>query len=144
MPPDKPIDKPIIQQREPDPVPVPRPDPVPVQVPRPNPAGPKSLKLVLVGDTSVGKSALITNYLYNLFNDEYEPTVLNVYKGVKNVGGKKVDIEIHDTSGDDHLGVNRKVQYQDADCFMICVACNIPESFNSIGKWKAEIEEIET
>ena len=150
MPPDKPIDKPIIPkpnpvpvpQPDPVPVPVPRPDPVPV--PRPNPPGPKKLKLVLVGDTSVGKSALITNYLYNLFNDEYEPTVLNVYKGVKNVGGKKVDIEIHDTSGDDHLGVNRKVQYQDADCFMICVACNVRESYENIAKWKAEIMEVES
>ena len=54
-----------------------------------------------------------------------------------------MEIEIQDTSGDDIFGVNRKVQYQDADCFMICVACNIPESFDSIGKWKAEIKEVE-
>ena len=99
---------------------------------------------MLVGDTSVGKSCLITNYLRNTYSDEYEPTVLDVYRGTKNIKGKQVEIELHDTSGDEHLGVNRKVQYQDADCFMICVACNAQESFDSIAKWKAEIMEVET
>ena len=77
-----------------------------------------------MGDTSVGKTCLIHNYLHNAFSDEYEPTVLDVYRGTKNVKGRQIDIEIHDTSGDEQLGVNRKSQYQDADVFMICVAVN--------------------
>ena len=67
----------------------------------------KLIKMVLVGDTSVGKSCLIRNYLDNTFSDEYEPTVLDVYKGTKAVRKRQIDIEIHDTSGDEHLGVNR-------------------------------------
>ena len=57
--------------------------------------------MVLVGDTSVGKSALIKNYLENSFSEEYIPTVLDVYQGTKNVKKKQIDIEIHDTSGDE-------------------------------------------
>ena len=41
--------------------------------------------MVLVGDTSVGKTCLIHNYLHDAFSEEYEPTVLDVYKGTKNV-----------------------------------------------------------
>ena len=63
--------------------------------------------MVLVGDTSVGKSCLIRNYLENAFSEDYEPTVLDVYKGTKAVKRRQIDIEIHDTSGDEHLGVNR-------------------------------------
>ena len=87
-------------------------------------SGPKSVKIVLVGDTSVGKSCLITNYLYNTFTDDYEPTVLDVYKGKKNVMKRQISLEIHDTSGDDSLGINRQVQYNRTDIFMICVAAN--------------------
>jgi len=69
--------------------------------------------------------------------------VLDVYKGIKNVQKKQIEIEIHDTSGDEHLGVNRKVQYKDADVFMICVAANSHESLESVARWKSEIQEIE-
>ena len=105
--------------------------------------GQKSIKLVLVGDTSVGKSCLITNYLHNSFTEDYEPTVLDVYRGIKAVKKYQLNIEIHDTSGDEHLGVNRKVQYRGADCFMICVACNNQESLDNVNRWKVEIQDIE-
>ena len=97
------------------------------------------IKLVLVGDTSVGKSCMVTNYLHNSYSDDYEPTVLDVYKGVKNVAQHQLSIEIHDTSGDEHLGVNRRIQYGGADVFMICAAANRQDSFENIGKWRAEI-----
>ena len=45
----------------------------------------KMIKIVLVGDTSVGKSCLIRNYLDNSFSENYEPTVLDVYRGTKSV-----------------------------------------------------------
>ena len=65
--------------------------------------------------------------------------MLDVYRGIKNVQKKQIEIEIHDTSGDEHLGVNRKVQYKDADVFMICVAANNRESLENAIRWKAEI-----
>ena len=42
-----------------------------------------SLKLVLVGDAAVGKSAAIRIYLDNIFDESYEPTVLDIYKGTR-------------------------------------------------------------
>ena len=82
------------------------------------------IKLVLCGDTAVGKTCLITNFLENEFTDNYEPTVLDVYKGTKNINDRQIDLELHDTSGDEHLGVNRKAQYEGADVFAICVSSN--------------------
>ena len=98
------------------------------------------IKLVLVGDTSVGKSCLITNYLNNTFTEEYEPTVLDVYRGEKCVNSRMVQIEINDTSGDEHLGVNRKIVYKGTDVFILCVAVNAPSSLSSVEKWMREIK----
>ena len=100
------------------------------------------IKIVLVGDTSVGKSCLIRNYLDNTFSEDYEPTVLDVYKGTKAVKRKQVDIEIHDTSGDEHLGVNRQIQYKGADIFIIAVAANAPDSLSNVNKWTTEIRSV--
>ena len=97
---------------------------------------------MLVGDTSVGKSCLITNYLNNTFNDDYEPTVLDVYRGTKNINRKQMELEIHDTSGDEQLGVNRTVQFNNADIFMLCVATDNTRSLTSVDKWLNEIRSI--
>ena len=97
---------------------------------------------MLVGDTSVGKSCLITNYLNNTFNNDYEPTVLDVYRGTKNINRKQMELEIHDTSGDEQLGVNRTVQFNGADIFMLCVATDNIRSFESVEKWLMEIRTV--
>ena len=81
------------------------------------------IKLVLVGDTAVGKSSLITSYLTNTFNaDDYEPTVLDIYMGSKSVNKKLIELEIHDTSGHSEFVNNRIIQYQGCDGFVICCA----------------------
>ena len=64
-----------------------------------------------------------------------------MYRGTKNIQSRQVGIEIHDTSGDDQLGFNRKMQYQGGDVFMICVAINSKDSLVSVEKWKNEIRE---
>ena len=58
-------------------------------------------KIVLVGDTLAGKTCLISSYLNNAYEDHYKPTVLDVYAGVKPVDRVPMNLEIHDTTGDD-------------------------------------------
>ena len=70
-----------------------------------------SLKLVLVGDAAVGKSAAIRNYMENIFDESYEPTVLDVYRGKKSINKRDVELELHDTSGDNNMEAARKIQY---------------------------------
>ena len=56
---------------------------------------------MLVGDTLAGKTCLISSYLNNAYEDHYKPTVLDVYAGVKPVDRVPMNLEIHDTTGDD-------------------------------------------
>ena len=35
------------------------------------------------------------------------------------------------------------MQYQGADVFMICVVCTVKENLEGVGKWKAEVQEVE-
>ena len=69
--------------------------------------------------------------------------MLDVYRGIKRVNNRDVEIELHDTSGDEYLGEYRKLWYREADCFMICVATDNWTSFNNIRKWKDEIQSVE-
>ena len=59
-------------------------------------------KIVLVGNTAAGKTCMISNYIYQFFHEDfYVPTVLDVYKGKKVVSKIEMELEIHDTSGED-------------------------------------------
>ena len=112
------------------------------------PKGPIELKLVVVGDNAVGKSCLITAFLHNTFNKNYEPSVLDVYRGTKTLKPDRkkeisYQLEMHDTSGDDALSPNRAVIFKGADVFMICVAKDKRDSFDNINKWKQEIQAVE-
>ena len=106
------------------------------------PTGPKDVKLVLVGDTTVGKSCLIVNYQQQVFSEDYEPSVLDVFQGKRTFEGQTIGLEVHDTSGDPHLGVNRQVCYNRTDCFMLCVAVNARTSFENLIRWKTEIRQV--
>ena len=55
--------------------------------------------------------------------------MLDVYKGRKNVESNQVDVEIHDTSGDENLSVSRHIQYNNTDLFVLCVAVDLRASF---------------
>ena len=85
---------------------------------------------MLVGCSTVGKTCLITNFTKGVFDDKWEPTVLDVYQGEHEFEGKMIKLELNDTSGDPNLGVNRDVCFDDVDCFMLCVAVNDRGSFD--------------
>ena len=43
--------------------------------------GPRSIKIVLVGASTVGKTCLIVTYNTGQFNENYVPSVLDVFTG---------------------------------------------------------------
>ena len=94
--------------------------------------GPRSIKIVLVGASTVGKTCLIVTYNTGQFNENYVPSVLDVFTGEREFNNQPVKITIVDTSGDDNLGAHRQLTYNGADCFMVCAAANDRASFERV------------
>ena len=86
---------------------------------------------------------MIYSYMHNQFNTEYIPTVSDVYKGTKNLYDTQVELEIHDTGGDEAYTANGKITYQDADVFIICASTNSTDSFDHIEAWRDMIQSVE-
>ena len=105
-----------------------------------DPNAPRSIRIVLCGTATVGKTALITVYSKGHFNENHEPTVLDIFRGEKELEGRPLEIEVIDTSGDDMLGAHRTLVYDNADCFMLCVAADNRASFERINYFKNEIK----
>jgi small GTP-binding protein len=60
-------------------------------------------KIVVMGAEKVGKTSLITQFLYQTFSLKYKRTVEEMYRGDFCVAGVSLTLDILDTSGADEV-----------------------------------------
>lgn len=56
-------------------------------------------KIVVMGSAKVGKTSLITQFLYNRFSAKYKRTVEEMHQGNFSIAGVSLTLDILDTSG---------------------------------------------
>lgn len=101
-----------------------------------------SVKCVLVGDTAVGKTALLVRFTSETFPDSYKPTIFENTGVEVFMDGVQISLGLWDTAGNDNFRQVRPRSYQQADVVLICFSVANPNSLASIQhKWIAEIRE---
>jgi len=102
----------------------------------------KDLKVMVVGDKSVGKTCLLISYTTNSFPNEYVPTVFDNYTTKITVDSSVVNLGLWDTAGGEEYDTMRPLSYPGTDVFLICYDIFNPASFESVlRKWEPEIRE---
>ena len=76
-------------------------------------------KIILVGESGVGKTSIISRYMKNLYNDNQTSTLspLSLKKNVI-VDGYNLELEIWDTAGQEQYRSITSLFYKDA---LICI-----------------------
>ena len=59
----------------------------------------RTVKIVMIGDGAVGKTALCSTFVNNQFPQDYIPTVFDNFSRLQTVDGEQVTMSIWDTAG---------------------------------------------
>ena len=101
------------------------------------------LKLVLLGDSGVGKTNLISRYISNSFDENTRATI-GVEFFCKNFRINKkrtIKVEIWDTAGQERYKAITSVYYKGAKGAFIVYDITSRKTFENIDKWIGEIKE---
>ena len=101
----------------------------------------KPLRIIVLGNSSVGKTSLILRYTEDTFNTSFAVTIGLDYKVKKEViNGKNVTLQLWDTGGQERFRNITKSYYGKANGVVLVYDCTDVKSFQEIRSWITQIE----
>jgi Ras-related protein Rab-1A len=99
-------------------------------------------KLLLIGDSGVGKSCLLLRFADDTYTESYISTIGVDFK-IRNVeqDSKNIKLQIWDTAGQERFRTITSSYYRGAHGIIIVYDITDAESFNNVKTWLQEIEK---
>ena len=102
-----------------------------------------SLKVIVVGDSGVGKTCLLVRYIRNLFDEESQPTLgVEFMTKIVTTEKHKIQLQLWDTAGQELFrSVTRGYYRGSAGAFLVFDITN-RDTFDNIGRWLQDIKDV--
>ena len=99
-------------------------------------------KVLLLGNSDVGKSSLLLRFVDSLWNDAFVPTIGVDFK-VKTleINNKKVKMQIWDTAGQERFRTVVSTYFRGAHGILLLYDVTNRDSFKNLENWLIEIEK---
>jgi Ras-related protein Rab-11A len=97
-------------------------------------------KIVLIGDSAVGKSNLLARFARNEFYPSSKSTIGVEFQTQKmDINGKEIKAQIWDTAGQERFRAVTSAYYRGAVGALLVYDISRRQTFDSIGKWLNEL-----
>lgn len=98
-------------------------------------------KLLLIGDSGVGKSCLLLRFADDTYTESYISTIGVDFKiRTINLDGKVIKLQIWDTAGQERFRTITSSYYRGAHGIIVVYDCTDMETFNNLKQWLEEID----
>jgi Ras-related protein Rab-1A len=99
-------------------------------------------KLLLIGNSSVGKSSLLVRFVDDIWEENFVPTIGVDFKlKTLDVNGKKVKLQIWDTAGQERFKNITASYYRGGNGVLVVYDITDRDSFTNLTSWLIEIEK---
>ena len=99
-------------------------------------------KIILIGDSSVGKSCLTLRATKNIFQNSYQPTIgFEFCNLILKIKEKKIKLQIWDTCGQEQFRSLITNYYRNSSLVIIVYSINDLNSYKNIDQWLIEVKK---
>ena len=104
--------------------------------------GEMTIKILLVGDSSVGKTCILLRYSENKFQEQFLSTIGLDFKVKRMViDGKPIKLQVWDTAGQEQYRTITKSFLRGADGILLVFDLTNQTSFDMVNEWMNSIKE---
>ncbi|KAJ1689422.1 hypothetical protein LUZ63_013577 [Rhynchospora breviuscula] len=97
------------------------------------------LKVIVLGDSGVGKTSLMNQYVHKKFSQQYKATIGADFMTKEIlVEDRLVTLQIWDTAGQERFQSLGVAFYRGADCCVLVYDVNVKRSFDTLDNWREE------
>ncbi|KAJ8139472.1 hypothetical protein OXX80_001265 [Metschnikowia pulcherrima] len=97
------------------------------------------LKVIILGDSGVGKTSLMQQFVNSKFSQQYKATIgADFLTKDLVIDNKTVSLQIWDTAGQERFQSLGVAFYRGADCCVLCYDVTNEKSLNNLPSWKDE------
>ena len=104
----------------------------------------EAFKIVLIGESGVGKTSIISQFIHKIFQDDIQPSMGGTFtsKSLLFEDGKVLRLDIWDTAGQEKYRALTQMFYKDANAAVLVYDITRNDSFEELTKyWIDKIKE---
>ncbi|CAL9165952.1 unnamed protein product [Musa hybrid cultivar] len=99
----------------------------------------KLLKVIILGDSGVGKTSLMNQYVNRKFSIQYKATIgADFLTKEVQIDDRLFTLQIWDTAGQERFQSLGVAFYRGADCCVLVYDVNVMKSFDNLNNWREE------
>jgi len=100
------------------------------------------LKIIFLGDSGVGKSSLLSQYMTQIFKTGHKSTIgADFFMKKVTVAGNPATLQIWDTAGSERFYSLGVPFYRGTDCCVLVFDLTVANSLESLDKWRTDFFE---